>query len=117
MDVSYQAGFQSDASKITGLPEVGSPDVQPNGYVHGQPGIMPSGESLIHSIVSLTGLPDGAVREELNQILQGGAAQGSASVPLENVSLEQLRSAMLVYLESIHADMISKEPDCTLPTL
>lgn len=64
------------------------------------------GDELVRSIVALTGLPDGSVRSELVEIL--AMNQDSTSQPdLSSMSLEELRSAMLVYLESIHADMMA----------
>ncbi len=64
------------------------------------------GDELVRSIVALTGLPDGSVRSELVEIL--AMNQESSSQPdLSSMSLDDLRSAMLVYLESIHADMMA----------
>jgi hypothetical protein len=64
------------------------------------------GNELVRSIVALTGLPDGSVRSELVEIL--AMNQESSSQPdLSSMSLDDLRSAMLVYLESIHADMMA----------
>ena len=68
---------------------------------------------LIRSIVALSGLPDSSARSELSEILSLASTDADASrAPnLSNVSLDELRSAMLVYLETINADMMSKEQD------
>lgn len=66
------------------------------------------GNELVRSIVALTGLPDGSIRSELVEILAMGKEESSSAQPdLSSMSLDDLRSAMLVYLESIHADMMA----------
>jgi hypothetical protein len=64
------------------------------------------GNELVRSIVALTGLPDGSIRSELVEILAMGK-EGPSQPDLSSMSLDDLRSAMLVYLESIHADMMA----------
>jgi len=52
------------------------------------------GQSLIQTIVSLTELPEPLVHQEMNEIIQASGHQ------TESLTLEQLRAAMLSYLES-----------------
>jgi hypothetical protein len=61
------------------------------------------GSELIEQVVTLTGLPDGLVQDELDQIL------GKAGCDKENLTLEELRSAMLAYLESMQAQFEAAE--------
>lgn len=58
-----------------------------------------NGSNLIHTLVSLTDLPEPLVHQEVDEIL---TLSGHES---ESLTLEQLRSAMLSYLESIQATM------------
>ncbi|MCC7442812.1 MAG: hypothetical protein IT285_14350 [Bdellovibrionales bacterium] len=62
-----------------------------------------SGEELLSTIVELTGLEEGAVRQELGNILDG------AGQPQADVTLEQLRAALLQYLESLNEDFANSE--------
>ncbi len=55
------------------------------------------GKSLIDQVVSLSGLPEDLAHQELNQILR----LSEMASPNENLTLEDLRSAMLVYLEQL----------------
>ncbi|MCM2276544.1 MAG: hypothetical protein NDJ89_00525 [Oligoflexia bacterium] len=55
----------------------------------------PDGQELIETVVSLTGLPQPLMEQELGEILEG------AGISSNTCTLEQLRSAMLAYLESI----------------
>lgn len=57
------------------------------------------GHELIDTVVSLTGLPEGLVQEELGQIIQNAGHSTST------VTLDQLREAMLAYLESVQLAM------------
>jgi hypothetical protein len=61
------------------------------------------GPALIDQVVTATGLPDDLVTQELDQIL------GNAGCSKENVTLEQLREAMLTYLESLHQEVVEAE--------
>jgi len=66
----------------------------------------PTGDELFETVVELTGLPQDAVTHELSQILDN---QGCSS---ENLTLEDLRSALVDYLESLHQEMEGNlEPD------
>jgi hypothetical protein len=67
--------------------------------IHAEPG----GQELIDTVVSLTELPDPLVREELDQILQ---LSGKNS---EEVTLDELRKAMLIYLESLQSGLLDEE--------
>jgi len=69
------------------------------------------GNDLVRSIVAITGLPDSSIRSELVEILAMKAQSPAATPDLSSMSLDDLRSAMLVYLESINADMLSGESD------
>lgn len=68
------------------------------------------GPKLLKTVVSLTGLPEEMVYEELDQILKlkepSGEQEGPQGRPLyEDLTLEGLRAAMLEYLETIQADL------------
>ncbi|MGK5082796.1 hypothetical protein WDW37_05780 [Bdellovibrionota bacterium FG-1] len=69
-----------------------------------------NGESLIQQVVSLTELPEMMVHQEVTELLQF-----SGHSP-ETLTLEQLRVAMVAYLESIQAsfeaEQASKNQDC-----
>ena len=63
----------------------------------------PRGEELIGTVVSLTGLPGALVQEEMAQILEhSGQSSGT-------VTLESLREAMLIYLQSVAETMALSE--------
>jgi hypothetical protein len=55
----------------------------------------PGGQELLDTVAQLTGLPEPLVQEELHEILES-AGQNAGSV-----TLEQLRQAMLMYLEAL----------------
>ena len=60
-----------------------------------QPASNESGQALLDTVASLTGLPEGLVQQELHEILTvAGENAGS-------VTLDQLRQAMLLYLEAL----------------
>ena len=60
--------------------------------------VEPDGQELLQVLVSLTGLPEEWVRRELDHILEkSGKGQ-------ENLTLDELRAAMVIYLESIQKD-------------
>jgi len=63
------------------------------------------GEELLETIAALTGLPDEAVREELNKIV------AEAGHNDEELTMDQLRSAMLGYLETLSAEMGEEAPE------
>ena len=63
------------------------------------------GEELLETIAALTGLPDEAVREELNKIV------AEAGHNDEELTMDQLRSAMLGYLETLSAEMGVEAPE------
>ncbi|MFN7685186.1 MAG: hypothetical protein ACK5QT_07225 [Oligoflexia bacterium] len=68
----------------------------------------PSGEELIRSISAISGLAEESIKSEVSEMLSlsGRSAQQE---DLSSLSLEQLRAAMLVYLETINADMEGSE--------
>lgn len=61
------------------------------------------GQSLVQTVVSLTELPEPLVHQELDQILQ---ASGHRS---ESLTLEQLRAAMMSYLEAMQVEFEASE--------
>jgi len=63
----------------------------------------PGGEELMTAVVEATGLPEQMVKEELHGII---ATQGADP---KDLTLEQLRSAMIAYLETIHQDLTGSE--------
>ncbi len=60
----------------------------------------PGGQELVQKLVSLTGLSETLVQEELIQILQ------MTGCDVENLTLDELRSAMMVYLESMRQELV-----------
>jgi hypothetical protein len=62
-----------------------------------------NGQILLQTIVSLTGLPEDLIRGELDQIISG-SGQDSKSL-----TLEQLREAMVGYLEGMQADFVAED--------
>jgi hypothetical protein len=93
MDVSEQGSKSVRATEIIG----------PHGTV-GLEG--PQGEDLIRSISAIAGLAESSVKSEVSEMLSL-SGQPAQEESLSNLSLEQLRAAMLVYLETINADMES----------
>ncbi|MCM2322027.1 MAG: hypothetical protein NDJ90_02070 [Oligoflexia bacterium] len=63
----------------------------------------PGGQELIDTVVSLTGLPQPWVQDELGEILD------NAGVSSGTCTLEQLRAAMLAYLESMEETVRAAE--------
>jgi hypothetical protein len=68
----------------------------------------PQGDDLIRSISAITGLGEDSVKSEVAEMLTL-SGQPDQSEDLSKLSLEQLRAAMLVYLETINADMSAGE--------
>jgi hypothetical protein len=64
----------------------------------------PQGDELIRSISAIAGLAEDSVKSEVTEMLSL-SGQPSAASNLSNLSLDELRAAMLVYLETINADM------------
>lgn len=62
------------------------------------------GAELIQTIVALTGLPESAVSKELETILSG------MGVDPAEVTLDQMREALLVYLDTFQRDMMVETP-------
>jgi hypothetical protein len=60
-----------------------------------------SGAELINEVISLTGLPSQELQEELRQIVKNSGHDQ------ESLTLEQLRAAMIAYLEAIQAEHLS----------
>lgn len=63
----------------------------------------PDGKELIQTVVSLTGLPEELILPELDQLLE---MSGHGS---HDITLQQLRIAMLEYLEAVQADLFAEE--------
>jgi hypothetical protein len=61
----------------------------------------PSGEELIQQLVSASGLPEAAVHQELADIC------ALAGQNPDELTLEQLREAMLTYLQALEAGELS----------
>ncbi len=60
----------------------------------------PCGEELIETVVSLSGMPEGLIRSELGEILD------QSEQNYGELTLDQLRAAMITYLEKIHEDLV-----------
>ncbi len=63
------------------------------------------GQELIQTVLSLTGLPEPWVRIELDEILE------SSGQNCENLTLKQLRQALVAHLESLQADFMGESLD------
>jgi len=63
----------------------------------------PDGQELIQTVVSLTGLPEDWIRNELVQILEN-----TGQTSHDDVTLDQLREAMAAYLEGMQADFLAE---------
>ena len=65
----------------------------------------PSGQELIQQLVSASGLPEAAVHQELEEIC------GVAGQDTGELTLDQLRAAMLTYLEKLEMEANAAEAD------
>lgn len=67
----------------------------------------PTGQDLLDTVVELTGLPDELIRDELGRILVKGLDCGDAeqALDVQSLTLEQLRAAMISYLESMNSEL------------
>jgi hypothetical protein len=63
----------------------------------------PDGQELIKAVVSLSGLPESLARLELDHILD------SAGQSSQNLTLEQLRYALVAYLEAMNDDFLGSK--------
>ncbi len=61
------------------------------------------GRELVDTLASLTGLPEPWVSQELVQLIEKSGKNE------KEITLEQLRDAMLIYLETVQADLIQKK--------
>lgn len=61
------------------------------------------GEDLLDTVVSLTGLPQEDVQAELRTWIE------SAGMKPSDITLDELRAAMIAYLESMQADIQAEE--------
>ena len=64
--------------------------------------VEPSGQELVQTLVTLTGLPEPWINQELVHIVEKSGQE------VGNLTLEDLREAMLVYLESMKFDVIAE---------
>lgn len=71
-------------------------------------GNQPGGTVLLDQVVSLTGLPEKEVQAELCQIIE------EAGMSSSSLTLDQLRAAMVAYLESLQAEFLD-QPDEPAP--
>ena len=65
----------------------------------------PGGQELIQMVVSLTELPELMIQRELEQILEIPERDSPKRDSSEDVTLEQLREAMLAYLELVDQEV------------
>jgi hypothetical protein len=69
----------------------------------------PGGQELIQQVISLTGLPEPLINQEITEILELSGTQSST------LTMDQLRLALLDYLEALKdSDLIKEEPE--IPT-
>jgi hypothetical protein len=60
------------------------------------------GQELIETVVSLSGLPEMLIRTELNEIVD------QSDRVAQELTLDQLRAAMIHYLEQINEDFVKE---------
>ena len=63
----------------------------------------PGGEELIQTVVNLSGLPESLAQNEMDRILELSGQNSN------NLTLDQLRQAMIAYLESMHEEFAASE--------
>lgn len=63
------------------------------------------GPSLVEHLVDLTGLPKAIIKREFQKILEEAGHQ-----PGQDVSLDQLRKAMMVYLNRVYSQIQDNAP-------
>ena len=66
-------------------------------------GEQPEGATVLQEVVQMTGLPEDYLNTEISQFL------GTTNGTVNDLSLEQLRAALLNYLESINEEMTRSE--------
>lgn len=64
---------------------------------------MASGKDVLHEVVQMTGLPADYLHAEINSFL------GTESEDVKNLSLDQLRSVLLNYLETLNEEMTQEQ--------
>lgn len=64
---------------------------------------MVSGKDVLHEVVQMTGLPADYLNAEINSFL------GTAGEDVKNLSLDQLRSVLLNYLETLNEEMTQEQ--------
>ncbi len=62
---------------------------------------MASGKDVLHEVVQMTGLPADYLHAEINSFL------GTATEDVKDLSLDQLRSVLLNYLETLNTEIES----------
>ncbi len=67
-----------------------------------------AGEDLIREVVEHTGLPNEWAEDEISKIITDAGHSD------KNLTLEELRSAMLTYLESIQSELMEESDEITL---
>lgn len=58
------------------------------------------GAAVLQEVVQMTGLPEEYLNSEISELL------GTASEKVNNLTLEQLRSVLLNYLETVNEEMV-----------
>jgi hypothetical protein len=92
MEVSQDQALVQDVTKA------GSPNLSEGSSED------PSGHELIRSLSAIAGLGEESVKSQVAEMLSVSGQQASGN-DFSGLSLEQLRAAMLVYLETLNADM------------
>lgn len=69
----------------------------------------PEGSELVDVLSSLSGLPEESVASEIQHILGAAVGDSAPNPRSEALTLDQLRSAMLTYLEAINEEMTQLE--------
>ncbi len=100
MDVSGKAS-NMEANQAQQLQNEVQQEVQPDELAAGS--VAHSGNELVRTLLSSTGLPESLVGEEFGTILESTGHSAST------LTLEQLRAAMLAYLETTFASDASED--------
>lgn len=70
----------------------------------------PGGAELLEQVVMMTGLPKELIMTEMNQIL------ARSGVSPQKMTVDDLRNAMVHYLESLQGNFLTDEITQTLPS-
>jgi hypothetical protein len=70
-------------------------------------GVQPDGAAVLQEVVQMTGLPEDVLGREIAQLL------GTPGEGVSQLTLDQLRSVLLSYLDTINDEMSESDPSPT----